>query len=628
MSVSTSTSTPSTTGTSFRHRLQKLQTQHLPPPPWSGGGSASAISPQQPRSAISVEPRSAVSHHEPRSATRPPLSPRRLSAAAVTGQSRFVEGSMNDRVSAAPPPGFLGFDDEDEDDVKAAFGWDSNNNASRARAGSHTVGGTGLGGRQHLRRPRSTAVTMQEHHQHQQRGSNGGGGVTKRSSFLAPLWDGVREKLHLSRSKSSGSIGRVVNSVVGGGGKLLGEKEREEHKVAATPTVGAGYPSREEVLESYKNLVASGFFEAHAIRGGRHPGPLRTAGDESGQGPVAVLPSPTGRSFADHMAAAQQQQQQQQHPVQPACTLSSPTRSSMGPPVLPPRGSPQRKLNTMYETSPRRGTKRGASIDATGDTDFSPRKLVKKLRHSASRISMELTGMMDTHLYHSYATVKSRPSTSSYPPGPLSPTFSIFSTITSPPPVRTSFSEKTASSIRHGSLTKAKDGRRRRILGLTRRHRSPAPAVASTEADPDAMMIDKPEPQPQPQIQQSTAQLPGSTRSSVEQQRKVPRILTPPPAAFRSHPPPPRLRTSSTSSSVASVQHVEHEPLSIVPDPNQGIPFVPRIPREFCDAMSAMVPPATEVMTMGNGGGADPKTKNVNRDSGLGEDVENMAIWG
>jgi hypothetical protein len=504
-------------------------------------------------------------------------------------------------------------------------------------------------------------VTLQEHQQQQQGGgSNGGAGVMKKSSFLAPLWDGVREKLNLTRSKSSGSIGKVVSSVVGGGGKLLGEKEREEQKVAAAPPVGAGYPSREEVLESYKNLVASGFFEAHAIRGGRHPGPRppRTGGQEPAHGPVAVLPSPTGKSFADHMAAAQQQQQhqqqQQQQPqyqAQPAyAPPSSPIRSSMGPPILPPRGSSQRKQDTKYkyESSPGRGTKRGASMDVTGDSDLSPRKLVKKLRHSASRISMELTGMIDNHLYHGHATAKSRPSTSSQPSGPLSPTSSIFSIITSPPPVRFSFSDERASSIRHGKLTKAnKDGRRRRILGLTRRRRSPSPVAAATafaeaeaEADPDAMAIDEPEPQPQPQphSQQRIPQLPGSRRSSAEQPRKVPRILTPPPAAFRSHPPPPRLRTSSTSSSsVASVQHVEHEPLSIiVPDPNQGIPFVPRIPREFCDAISAMAPPATDVMMMkmmGSASGADvadPKmTKKVNRDSGLGgEDVENIAVWG
>jgi hypothetical protein len=129
------------------------------------------------------------------------------------------------------------------------------------------------------------------------------------------------------------------------------------------------------------------------------------------------------------------------------------------------------------------------------------------------------------------------------------------------------------------------------------------------------MMIDEPE-ESQPEL------------SATDHGPKIHRIITPPPPAFRTHY-PQRLRTSSATSSLMSVQ--QHEPLSIVPDPNQGIPFVPRIPREFCDAMAAMVPAAVVV-----GGGVEKKEegeegkgKTVNRDSGLGgEDVENIPLWG
>jgi hypothetical protein len=92
--MSTTTAAPS-----FRHRLHRqhsstlhhIQTQNIPPPaPWSSGSEEAYTAP-------------------PTTNHRPPLSPRGYSsAAATTGQSRFVEGSMNDRVSAAPPPGFLG----------------------------------------------------------------------------------------------------------------------------------------------------------------------------------------------------------------------------------------------------------------------------------------------------------------------------------------------------------------------------------------------------------------------------------------------------------------------------------------------------------------------------------------
>lgn len=241
------------------------------------------------------------------------------------------------------------------------------------------------------------------------------------------------------------------------------------------------------------------------------------------------------------------------------------------------------------------------------------RKLVKKLRHSASRISVELKGGRE-HYHYSYGTARSRPSTSSNRPGPLSPTSSVFSGITSPP---SSIADDTAS-IRHSKLTKPKDGRRRRILGLTRRQRSPAPAAAAStaEADPDVMMLDEPEQQLQPE-----------SSTTAEQGPKIHRITTPPPASFRTTYPRGSLRGSRTTSTLTSVE--QHEPLSIVPDPNQGIPFVPRIPREFCDAMASMAPSTTVVVTTGGEvKEEEAKGKNGNRDSGLGDDVENIPVWG
>ncbi|KAK4156660.1 hypothetical protein C8A00DRAFT_30420 [Chaetomidium leptoderma] len=691
--------------TSFRHRLQHqlhIQTQqpqqqqpssHASSSLWSAVSSSS-----EPYSAISCPPTSTTSSSY---SSRPPLSPRGYSAAAATGQSRFVEGSMNDRVSAAPPPGFLGYDEArglwgllDGDVNGDGVGGDGDGDDMPERAGNYGVGvgvGVGVGtgvegddaeGRYHLRRPRSTAgwvraaptaaaqanTGLQQQQEQQQRQQRGG--VVKKTSFLAPLWDGVKEKLNLSKSKSSGSIGRVVNSVVGGNGgagverrgERRGEREKELAPVQQQPSSSstAGYPTREEVMESYKSLVASGFFEAHAIRGGRHPLPAgqgkssfaehmaeprgtmpSSPGKSSFAGHMAVprspVPSLSGRSFADHMAAQQQQQQQQQHI--PNQRYSAPARSTMGPPP-PPRGSSQGKRDSI--PSPQRGTKRGASIDFAGDAEMVTRKLVKKLRHSASRLSVELTGGRDNY-YYSYGTInKYRRSTSSNPPGPLSPTSSVFSAITSPPSIK---ERDDTSSIRHGKLTKPKDGRRRRILGLTRRNRSPAPLETTEAADPDAMMIDEPEQAQQPSSTSSSSSSADAT--TVEESRKIHRILTPPPQAFRTHY-PRGLRAGSSSSS--TVMSVPQEPLSIVPDANQGIPFVPRIPREFCDAMAAMAPSAGAVVVGGGGaekkkkqkkkvveeqgggvreegGEGKAKAKNGNRDSGLGEDVENIPVW-
>ncbi|AEO61905.1 hypothetical protein MYCTH_2121672 [Thermothelomyces thermophilus ATCC 42464] len=770
---------------SFRQRLQHkhnlslphIQTSDIPPPPppppapWPGGrgslgaGAATASDlawsagpgPAFPSAAASPHPASAhpVSSFSSASASsgfrsappsaRPPLSPRGFSASAavLTGQSRFVEGSMNDRVSTAPPPGFLGLDDydDDDDDDDDDRGREVDGQWERARA--RVGGGVGRCGRPALPRegddgrvwhhgsvaggwirssaPAASASAVQQETTTQQRGGGGGGGggggVVKKTSFLAPLWDGVREKLHLSKSKSSGSIGRVVSSMVGGGGseqrKVDREKDKErlmgrEEKASGSGAGMAGYPSREEVLESYKNLMASGFFEAHAIRGGRHPlrHPLRTGGAAAASNgtrsfaehmaaPQNAASAP-GKSFADHMAAVRQQRPT----PTPTVPLSSPIRGSMAPPP-PPRGSSWGKPASM--SSPNRGTKRGASIDLAGDAEIVTRKLVKKLRHSASRLSIDLTGARKKSSQYEFGTLgRPRPSTSPNPSGPLSPTSSIFSAFTSPPSIEEfgggdddDDNDDDNTSIRPGGrLIKLNYGGRRRILGLARRRPfSERPLSASAvEADPDAMMIDEPEEQQQQDgahREREPEPEPEQMSSALGQRPPKPRgNFTPPPAAFLTDVRRSVRVVSTSESDIMSLEEEDgkteaeaeaewgphdkqphghghghghghkHEdkderPLSVVPDPNQGIPLVPRIPREFCDAMAALAPPApAAVVVVGpaanSGGEAAKKMKKMereeeaerggdeakaaNRDSGLGGDVdvdvENIPVWG
>ncbi|KAL2117091.1 hypothetical protein VTJ04DRAFT_9259 [Mycothermus thermophilus] len=802
-------------GTSFRHRLLKqqaqglhIQTQNLPFPlpqqdraePWSPGSG-----PSTPR-------------------VMPPVSPRVInSAAVVTGQSRFVEGSMNDRVSTAPPPGFLGFepdddddDDDDSDEYEAAARdseerkrrEDSRERAAAAAAGrlkrfqrhqqrmseSDARAGSGSGaagttsGLNHLRRPKSTAAGwLGQSAQSEQQQRAGGNGVVKKTSFLAPLWDGVREKLqHLNKSKSSGSIGRMVNLV--GERKSSGEKaakaELEKHQSSSSSTTA--YPSREEVLESYRNLVASGFFEAHAIRGGRHP--LRVPGgnttSNNGNGPASPtgsksfadhmaasppvspsaasfaeqisslssrdssnLPSVSGRSFADRMAARQQeeQQQQQQQKQQRFSAPPAPIRP-MDPPPLPPVRASSTSAASSSSSSrisrqiPRallpghhRGTKRAPSLDLAADAEMVKRKLVKKLRYSASRMSADLprsnrassssSGQRARHQHsHSYSGgygggySAGRTSTSSDRLAPLSPTESVFSHISiastsaaaAPAPVPVAVEvDETKSLKQHRKLTKS----RRRILGI-RRTRSPSPSKSTVVngserrsgevemQDADAMMLDEPElppthhhqqhqqqqdeepkvilvPGPKSATPAATIPIPISTSTSSRNSSKQHRNITPPPATF--------FRPHHGHHQDTQPQRKHHEPLSILPDPNQGIPQLPRIPREFCDAMGALAPPvpATTVTTIvntntasdvslatvgsvasvaaGSVGGehergviglaiSTPSVSNSfnekmdglvlggvagggNRDSGLGggkgeEDVENIPVWG
>jgi hypothetical protein len=444
--------------------------------------------------------------------------------------------------------------------------------------------------------------------------------------------------------------------VVGGGGGSSGgrgererrerglesgkEREKERAMERAIERVGGGeqevkmpdttgYPSREEVLESYKNLVASGFFDQHAIRGGRHPGPA---------GNTPAMPSPKGKSFADHMATHQQQhqpqpqqQRQQQQQQQLKLALSIPPHKPSGtmcPPPPPPRTSSKGKPDRML--SPQRGTKRGASIDLVGDAETTTRKLVKKLRHSASRLSVEFGATRETqHYNYAYGASKPRHSTSSYAPSsyaqsPLSPTSPSFSPISIMESVADeALSPKKGQGVK---LTKPKEGgRRRHILGLGRKLRSPSPA-----ADADVMMVDQPEHAPPPP-------------PAVPAHRSI-RNVTPPPAGFHSHSHSfsQRMRASSVGAPMVGMPATTattHEPLSVVPDPNMGIPVVPRIPREFCAVPEAAVTVAVtggeqkgkmvmkESAKKERKGKGKGKGKEMNRDSGLGEDVENIPVW-
>ncbi|KAL2265683.1 hypothetical protein VTJ83DRAFT_6783 [Remersonia thermophila] len=694
------------TGASFRHRLQlkqnalHIQTQNIPPPPspstlqrqqqaWSATASVSAsMSASTPISSVSS------SRQPPLSPRDPPRSPRVIaSAAVITGQSRFVEGSMSDRVSTAPPPGFLGFENYEDDDLESEESGndrrtsDDGDNGSKAGRGrslskdgvirktfqrhqqrrseptNHPGGGEEIAGTtsglNHLRRPKSTAAGwLGSSLATQAQEERNSGGVVKKTSFLAPLWDGVREKLHLSKSKSSGSIGRMMTGMV----ERKGEKGAPSQQRPRAETLSTtAYPSREEVMESYRNLVASGFFEAHAIRGGRHPlragdgGPASPTGsrsfaDHMASSPPAspsagtfsdqIMPSQPSQSFADRMAA-RQLLRQNRFSVPPA---NRPADLMGPPPSLHTRTSSSSSSSSSRIGRPpralipgalhlQRGTKRAPSLDFAIDAEMVTRKLVKKLRHSASRVTLDLAGAQQHHHHHqqqqqyrhhhSYSasgvyppssssyTRSGRSSTSSDRPEPLSPTGSIFSchgSILSPrPSISSSTSRPVAAGVeddtrslrQHKKLTKS----RRRILGITRRTRSPSPQPHPSKEDTgtdgevemqdaaaaDAMMLD--EPAAGAGEERRVLVVPGPNPSPARNHNnntRPHRIITPPPTSFFSF---HHYTHQHHHPGQEKQDRAHHEPLSVVPDPNQGIPSIPRIPRQFCDAMVTLAPP-------------------------------------
>ncbi|KAK1829243.1 hypothetical protein QBC39DRAFT_384295 [Podospora conica] len=456
----------------------------------------------------------------------PPQPPQPSSRAPIVPNSRFVEGSMNDRASAAPPPSFLG--PSEIAAYEAQF-----YNADRPRP----------------LRPISSAghYSHQEHEDHQNPLAHS---RSQQQRKPGGFWDGMRERFFLTRSKSSSIADQLHDNPVAAA---------MANPITSPPGGPASYPTREEVLASYQSLVSSGFFDSHAIHGTRHPAP------------------PT-----------------------------------MGPP--PPRT--QRPLSTPHSItvpSPQRGTKRPSAID----DETGARKLVKRLRRSASRISVDLSVSFGS----GSKPTPSRPSTSSHhhgapsfvssaassiceQPEPKTPTTAIKKKLSKPMPPMTAVTRG-----RGGWRDRSRSRSRSRVRTAVQHQPVPNPLamnpVSGTAAVDqrvlhvplvdDAMLVDV-DTTPRP----STDTLSG--RGTVL------------------HPPPSRGRSRSPRKAGAG-------PLSVVPDANRGIPGVPRIP-EGLKGFGGLSPakeggvfgfPARRGEEMEGMEGV----KMGGRDSGLGEEVEN-----
>ncbi|KAK5661525.1 hypothetical protein OQA88_11429 [Cercophora sp. LCS_1] len=460
-------------------------------------------------------------------------------AAAVAAQSRFVEGSMNDRISAAPPPNFLG-PNELAAYEQQFYDADRHRHLRPVSSAGHY---------------RHNQSEQQQQQQQQQRGSQ-----KPEQSRKGRFWDGVWEKLHLTRSRSS------VNF-------------HENNKAATTiPAEGPtdngtpmAYPTREEVMQSYKNLMASGFFESHVIHGTRHP--LRTTVSNDGGRPSTAMgpPPPSKQSFANHISARQTE----------PLGFSAVPYSSTNPAELPSSVAPPRRPTTSdnpFANSPQRGIKRSADREPeTTTTETGARKLVKKLRRTASRLSTEVPNppaAPTTNLF-TINPFKPRPSTSSN------------SSFVAPPPAKLTKPRGRGTlsgpRMRVRSRSRSRSRPRSRPRTPARRDITPSPlnmnpvgAAAPVFSPPpvdDAMLVDSPPPSP--------------VRQSMERPTTA---LAPPSFHY-----PLRRRPVG-------------EPLKVVPNLNRGIPGVPPIPAEF--------------------GGKQDAKMGGSRDSGLGEEVENVApIW-
>ncbi|KAK0639297.1 hypothetical protein B0T16DRAFT_395049 [Cercophora newfieldiana] len=510
-------------------------------------------------------------------------------AVPVVAQSRFVEGSMNDRASAAPPPSFLGPGDATAYEQQFY-------EADRPRP----------------LRPMSSAG----HYYHNNQAALVQAQQKQETSRKGGFWGGVKERFGLTRSRSSGSIPRMNDK----DSRRAATAPTPDGSGKATATAAAppmGYPTREEVMSSYKNLVASGFFDAHAIQGTRYP--LRTTMSHNDARPTTTAtttigPPPLGppKSFAAHKQASSRKHPPVSFSAVPYSSTKPPTQADLPSSICPPPPPPRRPTTGVHETSPQRGTKRGPAPDGDsestkGTAETGARKLVKKLRRSASRVSTELTGPAPT-LTNPF---KGRPSTSSNAPT-ITSVMSAVSTETddAPPPPRTPT-----------KLTKSKYpplSTRGRGVGIgfgtlniaRRRPRSPAVTAPPPFAAPRRDLTPNPL-----SMNPVMANAPVFTIPLVDDA-----MLVDSPERRSRSPERVSMERPTTALAPASFHYPQRkrfgEPLSVVPDANRGIPGVPRIPAALASPFGRGGPDKEDVKMEGT------------RDSGLGEDVENaVQVW-
>jgi hypothetical protein len=496
---------------------------------------------------------------------------------------------MNDRASAAPPPSFLGTGD-------AAAYEQQFYDAGRLKP----------------LRPVSSAGHYYHHNTNNNRTAPARSQASQKqeTSRKGGFWDGVKERFHLTRSRSSGNIPRMGEKEIGRAATARNPSGSE--KPSAPP---AAYPTREEVMESYKSLVASGFFDAHAIQGTRHP--LRTTMSHSDARPstsittITATMGPPPMSFAGHKQALSRKQPPASFSAVPYSSTKSSSPADLPSSVCPPPPPPHRPTTAVDETaSPQRGIKRGPApcdgdSESTKDSgETGARKLVKKLRRSASRVSTDLTGPTPALMN----PFKGRPSTSSNAPTVAS-VMSAVSTDTEGPapapprtptkltkskyPPRSTRGRGLAAGISFGNLNIAR-----------RRPRSPAATAPLPVAAPRRDITPNPL-----SMNPITANAPVFAVPLVDDAM----LVDSPERRSRS---PERMSMERPTTALAPAsfhypQRKRGEPLSVVPDANRGIPGVPRIP-------AALVSPF---------GGPDREDTKM-RDSGVGEDVENVVqVW-
>ncbi|EFW99048.1 hypothetical protein CMQ_4900 [Grosmannia clavigera kw1407] len=326
-------------------------------------------------------------------------------------RSRFVEGSMSDRASAAPPVAFLG-----PEAVSAFYAppvvivgppaeCQPAYPRSSLQSGTGSTGsfGSGLSG-----------LSVDS-------GDSGNSSTSSRrpASFLAPLFDGVRW-LHWRRRGGGGGSGETATmssgptsaptAVPAGGGAVDQATDqttdqttdvRPDVRLAASPPVSgyrppAGQPSAEEVLANYQQLMQSGFFRDRAIPATRL-GLTRGERAESKTGDLEPMPQRTADDvlavLAQSLAGDGRPAAADVHDVQDVQDVQDSQDPQDDPPTIVRRGT--KRGHADVEPAAAGGERYKADTGRVITTARSRGKLVKKLRRTTSRTDWEGAGRHD-----------------------------------------------------------------------------------------------------------------------------------------------------------------------------------------------------------------------------------------
>lgn len=305
---------------------------------------------------------------------------------------------------------------------------------------------------------------------------------------------------------------------------------------------GGNRPTREDVLDSYNQLVASGFFQAHAIQSTRHAGPANRGNDRRsplpmppipGSAPCSPLPPPRTSSIAAVFRSSSPQS-----PTSPLSKSRLGNRGWASKEEVDGRSSPT--ISNKDSRHPRlRGRKRSrldtdetsGEVAASTSSSFAEplKRVAKKLRKMPSSkdsrptspdgvLQLPQSKSIGGTLHFKEIMIRMRS------PSPA------------PPQVIIRAEQRPRRSFSNSSKESNKLRKRRRSAPVRSRSTSGSIGFETWEMAGERMSIDE------------------TPRSSMD-------------VRAESMPPPSRSR--------------EDTPLCVVPDANRGIPSVPRIPDRY-----------------------------------------------